>query len=80
MGLAAAQKWVTDNDVELYWQEDLGQYYGEKVIDGINYYIWMEDERSLKLKVDLIHKYQLAGVACWKLGFDTSDIWNIIQP
>jgi spore germination protein YaaH len=40
----------------------------------------MEDERSLQLKMNLIHQYQLAGVACWKLGFDTADIWDTIQP
>jgi spore germination protein YaaH len=80
MGLSGAQKWVADNGVELYWQEDLGQYYGEKQMDGSTYYIWMEDERSLQLKMNLIHQYQLAGVACWKLGFDTADIWGTIQP
>jgi spore germination protein YaaH len=80
MGLSGAQKWVADNGVELYWQEDLGQYYGEKQMDGSTYYIWMEDERSLQLKMNLIHQYQLAGVACWKLGFDTADIWDTIQP
>jgi spore germination protein YaaH len=80
MGLSGAQKWVADNGVELYWQEDLGQYYGEKQMNGSTYYIWMEDERSLQLKMNLIHQYQLAGVACWKLGFDTADIWDTIQP
>jgi spore germination protein YaaH len=80
MGLSGAQKWVADNGVDLYWQEDLGQYYGEKQMDGSTYYIWMEDERSLQLKMNLIHQYQLAGVACWKLGFDTADIWDTIQP
>ena len=35
MGIARAQQWIADNNVELYWQEDLGQYYGETVRDGI---------------------------------------------
>ncbi len=31
-------------------------------------YLWIEEERSLGLKMDLIRQNDLAGVACWKLG------------
>lgn len=79
MGLASAQRWVDDNGVELYWQEELGQYYGEKRTEDAVWYIWLEEERSLTEKVALIKKYGLAGVACWKLGFDTAEIWEIIR-
>lgn len=79
MGIAKASAWVEENGMELYWQEELGQYYGEKQIDGIMYYLWMEEERSIGLKVDLIPQYGLAGVACWKLGFEPAEIWEIIQ-
>ncbi|MCC8127964.1 MAG: glycoside hydrolase [Clostridiales bacterium] len=79
MGLASARKWVDDNGVELYWQEELGQYYGEKRTEDAVWYIWLEEERSLTEKVALIKEYGLAGVACWKLGFDTAEIWEIIR-
>ena len=49
LGIADAKAWVEDNQVELYWQDDLGQYYGETQKDGVNYEIWMEEERSLAL-------------------------------
>ena len=35
--------------------------------------IWMEENESMKLKIDLIREYDLAGVACWKLGFETPE-------
>lgn len=79
MGIARAQQWIADNNVELYWQEDLGQYYGETVRDGIKYTLWMEEARSLGLKMELIRKYNLAGVACWKLGFEPEEIWDVIK-
>ena len=41
--------------------------------------IWLEDERSLELKMGLIEKYGLAGVAGWKLGLDTEEIWDIVN-
>ena len=74
-----AQQWIADNNVELYWQEELGQYYGETVRDGIKYTLWMEEARSLGLKMDLIRDYNLAGVACWKLGFEPAEIWDVIK-
>ena len=80
LGLDAAQAWVTENNVSLYWQEELGQYYGEFQGDNSTQRIWMEDERSLKLKMELIDRYELAGVACWKLGLDTEAIWDIVNP
>ena len=42
-------------------------------------YIWMEEEDSMKLKIDLINEFDLAGVACWKLGFEPADIWDIVS-
>lgn len=42
-------------------------------------YLWMEEERSLGLKMDLIRQNDLAGVACWKLGLESEEIWDVIQ-
>lgn len=79
MGIAAARKWVEENNMELYWQEELGQYYGELKSGGANYLLWMEEEKSIGKKMELVDQYKLAGVACWKLGFEPADIWDIIQ-
>lgn len=80
MGISSAKKWVEENDVELYWQEELGQYYGELEKDGVKHYIWMEEEESIGKKMDLIRENNLAGVACWKLGFEPAQIWDVINP
>lgn len=79
MGIAKAAAWVEENQVELYWQEDLGQYFGETKKDGVTYSVWMEDERSIGLKMDLIREQELAGVACWKLGFEPASIWDVVK-
>ncbi len=78
MGIEKAQKWIEENQVELYWQDSLGQYYGEKGIEGGSQYLWMEEEKSLKLKMDVIRDNDLGGVGCWKLGFEPASIWDII--
>ena len=79
LGIAGAQKWIEENGVELFWQEDMGQYYGELSTEEGLKQIWMEEERSLGLKMDLIEKYQLAGVGCWKLGFEPASIWDVVK-
>lgn len=79
MGIKDAKQWVEENDVELYWQEELGQYYGElNSKDGVKQ-IWMEEEVSLGLKMDLIKENDLAGVGCWKLGFEPASVWDVVK-
>ena len=78
-GITAAQNWVEENNVELTWQDNIGQYYGEIENENGTQKIWMEETKSLGLKKDLVNKYDLAGIACWKLGFETADIWAVIN-
>ena len=59
--------------------EELGQYYGELKTEEGTKKVWMEEERSIGLKMDLIRKYDLAGVACWKLGFEPAELWDEIR-
>ncbi len=80
MGIAAAKKWVEEKGIILEWDEELGQYYGELQEGSIRYQIWMEEEQSISRKMDLIWENRLAGVACWKLGFETQELWNIVKP
>ena len=77
LGVQGAKQWIEDNQVELYWQEDLGQYYGSIQKDDAVKEIWMEEETSLGLKMNLISKYQLAGAAFWKLGFEPASVWDV---
>ena len=78
LGIGAAKNWIEKNNVELYWQEELGQYYGEFLTPSELSYLWLEEENSLELKMNLIRDYNLAGVACWKLGLEDEAAWDVI--
>ncbi len=78
IGIAEARQWVKDNHVELYWQQELGQFYGELSIDDGVKYLWLEEEDSLALKMKAIKEEDLAGVACWKLGLEDAAAWDSI--
>ena len=64
--------------MDLYWQKELGQYYGELPQENGIKMVWMEDEESLMLKMNLARENDLAGVACWKLGLEDEEAWTAI--
>lgn len=78
IGMDQAQEVITANNVETYWDKDAGQNYGSYESEGATYQIWLEDAQSIAAKVMLVPKYELAGVAAWKLGFENSGIWQVI--
>ena len=83
LSMEKANEFIEENNINLEWDEKSGQYYGEVKIEDIVYKIWLEDSNSIKLKSTLVNKYDLAGIASWRKGFETEDIWpvlsNIIQ-
>lgn len=61
------------------WDEDLQQYYVEYKKGGATYKIWVEDEKSIEAKLDLVSKYNLSGAAYWEYDRATNSIWNLIE-
>ncbi len=78
-GMAAARQLLEEHGVTPEWNVELGQYYGEYETDQGKVRIWLEDVRSLEEKMRVISQNQLAGVACWKLGLETEDVWPVIS-
>jgi spore germination protein YaaH len=73
-----AEQLIAENKAAKSWDSISGQYFATYRKDGATYKIWLEDERSIKLRVELANKYNLAGVASWKMGFEKPAIWNVI--
>ena len=46
--------------------------------EGATYKVWLEDEESLEDKLQLMKDYKLAGVAAWRLGFESISTWELI--
>ena len=41
--------------------------------------IWIENEKSLDKKINLVEKYNLAGVAAWRKGFEKPEVWQLLE-
>lgn len=77
-GMRSANNLLADYGVEKQWLEDSGQNYAEFESEGITYKVWLEDSASAEARLKLMDEYELAGASFWKLGFETSDVWDTI--
>lgn len=78
-GMVAAKELLEENNADIKWLDEEGQYFGEYLSDGIMYSIWLEDLSSMKLKLEAVQKADIAGVACWKLGLEEPEVWPLIS-
>lgn len=72
------QNLININGAVPVWSDVDGQYYVEYINNGVTYKIWMEDATSLEEKLKVLQTNQLAGGAFWKLGLETSNVWDTI--
>lgn len=79
VGMSAAENDLTAGGGEKIWQEDIGQYYGTYETGNAFVRIWLEEERSIEAKLNVMEEAGLAGVACWQLGYEKPEVWDVIQ-
>ncbi len=79
LGMDEAQMYIAEHQMQVQWDDSVGQNVAQSETEDARYTIWVEDEASLRKKLELIDKYQLGGVAEWKLGFENSAIWSVIS-
>jgi len=78
VGMQVAADFMADNGIQAQWQEAECQHYGEIQMGDTLYQVWLEDYDSIKVKLDVMKTYDLAGVAEWKLGLEKADVWSLI--
>lgn len=64
--------------VQKNWNENVKQNYIEYTKGSSTYKMWIEDEKSIKAKFDLMKEYKLGGAAYWQKDFENSNLWNTI--
>lgn len=81
VGMSAVQNFLSERNIEAVWDETTCQNYGE-VQDGDSFYqVWIEDARSLEVKMNIMKNYNLGGVAAWKLGYEKGhpEVWEVLS-
>ena len=78
LDMETAHNFINKNGLAMAWNAAAGQNYGEIQKGNTLYQIWMEDKDSIEAKLAVMRKYNIGGVAAWKLGYETPDIWDMI--
>ena len=79
VGMDTAKQYLADHGITTTWDETTCQNYGEYQSGDSFYQVWMEDEESIRVKLNIMNKYGIAGVAEWQLAFASDSIWDVIE-
>lgn len=77
--MATSQEFIKRNKLEPAFDAETGQYYAEKTIGSTFYQVWLEETESVKARLNIMNTLGIAGVAEWRLGQETADIWDVIE-
>ena len=61
------------------WDEETEQMYFEWKSGNSTYQLGAETEESLAAKINVMKAKDIAGVAVWRLGYETKDVWQMIS-
>ena len=78
LGMGEVSEYLSKNKATAEWDEDLGQYYAEFMDGDVKHMIWIEDEKSLEKKLEVMKEFDLAGAAFWRLGHESKEAWTVI--
>ncbi|MCL1987444.1 MAG: glycosyl hydrolase family 18 protein [Firmicutes bacterium] len=78
-GMNYPQTLIAEWDVLPIWDDVIGSYYVNfsTTEDGepVTYRLWLEDERSIAAKLEIFARHNLGGVAGWRRGLETPEVW-----
>lgn len=61
------------------WDESTCQNYAEWTSGNVTYKIWLEDADSIRVKLNVMSTNDIGGVAVWRLGYGTAEVWELIN-
>jgi spore germination protein YaaH len=64
---------------EPVWDETTSQNYVEWTQGSVKYQMWIEDETSISVKLNVMKAKNIGGVATWRLGYGTSGVWELLK-
>ena len=71
-------KLIADTNAKGVFDNQSGQMKYKYFKDGYTYLFWAETESTVKARIDIAKSYDLAGVAAWRLGYESSDLWTMM--
>lgn len=79
VGMGKAIEFLQQNGIEATWDDETCQNVANFSTEDKSYAVWLEDAQSIRTKLNVMSHYNLGGVAGWKLGLETADVWDLIE-
>lgn len=79
VGMDKVKEIIREKKLTPVLDEAAGQNYVEYQENGALKKIWIEDETSIRARIDVIERLGLAGLASWSRNFASEEIWNVIH-
>jgi len=75
-----AYRLFKDNNATVTWDSAYGLNYATFTdSEGAVYKTWLEDEQSVREKLQYMRSMGLAGVAGWRWGLESSVVWDLLR-
>lgn len=78
VGQQSQADWIAKRELEPIWDDVLGQHYTQIDENKATKQVWLEDADSMRVRLEIMKSYDLAGVACWRLGLENDAQWSEI--
>jgi spore germination protein YaaH len=77
--MTRAAEIAAENEAEITFDVQAGQHVAVYEKEGLTYKMWLEDTESMCSRLELVEKYNLAGLAGWRRGLETPEIWELMD-
>lgn len=61
------------------WQNEAKAPYFRYSSGGVRREVWFENESSIAAKLAIARKYNLRGIAIWRLGYEDTSYWKVLR-
>jgi len=78
ISMQTAYELINSNNVTYTYIEEDMQYKISWTKNGKNCVFWLESTDTIQKRMNLVQKYNLAGVATWRRGLEIQKVWDVI--
>lgn len=77
--MVACEKYIKDNNIQTIFDKNSGQNIINYTRGIINYKMWIEDDESIKEKVNISNNMNIGGFNIYRSGYEKKDIYSILK-
>ncbi len=79
VGMDTAINFAAKNGLNLSWDAEACQNYGESADGTAKYRVWLEDEQSMRAKLNVLAGCGITSAGGWRIGLENADTWTWFQ-